>query len=344
MPGPKNLWELQDAYKRKLAAAEREQISRLVKSYGDIWVRAKKDLEQVLAKIAEAQQSGQPVSLAWIYQQERARGLMAQAEREIAQWSRRAEATTMALQRSGIDVGLEEAARLLDAATLGGKFVSLPRAAVDEMVGFTADGTPLSQLFDDIGPGTRGEMEHALVVGVGTGQHPTVVARMMQRAFALGLSRATLIARTEMLRAWRESSRRTYEANQDVVAGWIWHAEHGPNTCASCLAMDGTIHTVDERLDDHPNGRCAMMPLTRSWNELGFKGVEEVGPPAREDSEDWLRSQPEAVQEKILGRAAAALWRSGKISLSDFSEQVDDPVWGTMRVQRSLKRILEGGK
>jgi SPP1 gp7 family putative phage head morphogenesis protein len=341
MPDPKNLWELQDEYKRKLAAGEREQINHLVKSYGEIWVRAKKDLEQVLAKIAEAQQSGQPISLAWIYQEERALTLMAQAQWEIAQWSRGAEATTVALQRFGIDVGAEEAATLLDAASIGGTFVSLPRAAVDQMVGFTADGTPLSRLFDEIAPGVRDGMERALIVGIGTGQHPTEVARMMRREFSVGLSRATLIARTEMLRAWRESSRQTYQANQDVVAGWIWHAERGPNTCASCLAMDGTFHTMDERLDDHPNGRCAMMPVTRSWNELGFTGIKEVAPPPREDTEDWLRSQPMAVQDKILGQGAAALWRSGKISLSEFTEQVSHPFWGTMRVQRSLKKILQ---
>ena len=40
--------------------------------------------------------------------------------------------------------------------------------------------------------------------------------------------------------------------------------------CCSCLALHGTEFPLDETLDDHPNGRCAMIPVTPSWSDLGF--------------------------------------------------------------------------
>jgi hypothetical protein len=35
-----------------------------------------------------------------------------------------------------------------------------------------------------------------------------------------------------------------------------------------CWAMHGTVHTLDERLDDHPNGRCTAIPHFREGGSV----------------------------------------------------------------------------
>ena len=341
-----NLWELQQQYQKQMERGEQAVVNRLIVSYGAIWKHAKSDLDKVLAQIAEARARGEPITPGWLYREERARALMQQVRDEITRWSKNdAARAALELQRHGIESGAAEARGLLERATRGVdvSFTAMPRGAVERMVGFTESGMPLSDLFDKIGPEVGERFKNALIVGIGTGMHPTRVAQLAREATGVGLARALRIARTEMLRGWRESSRQTYAANDDIVDGWIWSADLSDRTCASCLAMHGTFHKLDERLDDHPNGRCAMLPHTKTWSELGFKGIQDTRP-AVADSAEWLNKldekNPSAVN-RILGMQAAELWRAGKVGLHEFTQQRTDATWGTMRSQASLRAIMD---
>ena len=93
--------------------------------------------------------------------------------------------------------------------------------------------------------------------------------------------------------------------------------------------MDGSIHPLEEQLDDHPNGRCAMTPVL----------VDEE-PPARETGEQWLERQKPDVQERVLGKAGAEAYRAGAVTLQDFVGRRYSEEWGTTRYARSLRQIL----
>lgn len=67
--------------------------------------------------------------------------------------------------------------------------------------------------------------------------------------------RALRISRTEMLRAYREATRRNYQANGDIVPGWRWLCAKQPRTCAARLAMDGT-HKCRDQTADNVSGAC----------------------------------------------------------------------------------------
>ncbi|NPV85996.1 MAG: hypothetical protein HPY45_08320 [Anaerolineae bacterium] len=173
--------------------------------------------------------------------------------------------------------------------------------------------------------------------------------RSARKALGTTLSRALRIARTETLRAHREATRASYQANSDLVDGWIWHSALGERTCAACWAMHGTFHTLDERLDDHPNGRCAMVPATRSWAELGrkygldFGDVEET-PPKITLGVDLFERLPVETQIKILGPAKYAAWEDGKFALGDVVGRKRSREWGTHRYEKSLVELLGAEK
>lgn len=169
----------------------------------------------------------------------------------------------------------------------------------------------------------------SLLTGLMTGQNPRKIARLVRQAFGVPLSRALTISRTEVLRAYRESTRRTYQANRHLIRGWRWLAAHSRRTCAMCLAMDGSIHSLEEQLVNHPNGRCAMTPVL----------VDEE-PPARETGEQWLERQKPDVQERVLGKAGAEAYRAGAVTLQDFVGRRYSEEWGTTRYARSLRQIL----
>lgn len=140
------------------------------------------------------------------------------------------------------------------------------------------------------------------------------------------------------------ATRQSYQANSDIVKGWIWHSALDERTCAACWAMHGTEHRLDERLDDHPNGRCAMVPQTATWAEIGEKygvdlsGVPETGPRIEPGVSIFDKLTP---RQKILivGQAKYEAMRQGKITLTDLVGRRRSNVWGTHRYEKSLAEL-----
>jgi hypothetical protein len=105
--------------------------------------------------------------------------------------------------------------------------------------------------------------------------------------------------------------------------------------------MHGTEHTLDEDMDDHPNGRCSMVPITVSMADLGIDAPEtglEV-----ETGESWFRGQPESVQREMMGPGKYEAWRAGRYEFDALVTQSSDPRWGTTRTETTLEALVGGG-
>lgn len=89
---------------------------------------------------------------------------------------------------------------------------------------------------------------------------PMALARDLRAVHRLARSRAETIARTELHRTYRETTRRVYEQNADLIQRYIWVSSRGRRTCAVCWAMHGTLHDTSEPFGTHPNCRCVMVP------------------------------------------------------------------------------------
>lgn len=170
-----------------------------------------------------------------------------------------------------------------------------------------------------------------LVRGVTVGDNPRLVADQIVNDvggdFNGGLARALNISRTEMLDAMRAGQHATDQANTDVLIGWRWIAHLDPRTCRSCIAKHGGIHPIEEPGPfDHHSGRCARVPATRTWAELGFHGIEEP-PDLIPDALAWLREQPEDVQAQILTRRGLEQWRAGNYPPEAWTQKRTNDQW-----------------
>lgn len=171
-------------------------------------------------------------------------------------------------------------------------------------------------------------MKQALVNAVAIGDNPTVAAERMVKAvqgqFEGGLARATVIARTEQLDAYRAAAQLEQNRHPDVMAAWQWVATLSARTCPSCLNMHGTIHNIDEPGPiDHHQGRCARVPVTKTWEQLGFHDIPE--PPGALKAGDgvrWLEQQSDDVQRRILGPKRLDAWKSGSYPPEDWSVRI----------------------
>lgn len=192
-------------------------------------------------------------------------------------------------------------------------------------------------------PGDAGAaVKKALIVGVATGQNPRTVARMIRQELGGNLVRALTISRTEMLRSYREASYRSAQVNKDILSHWVWHSALQARSCMACIALHGSKHPVDERMDDHVNGRCTQIFITKSWEEiLGGKGADIPDTrPQVEMGTDWFARQPESVQRQMMGPAKYAAWKAGEFDLKDLLNRNRSSVWGTTRSEKSLKQVL----
>lgn len=173
-------------------------------------------------------------------------------------------------------------------------------------------------------------LRRELIRGVAAGSNPRATAarimRRTERRFNGGLTRALVISRTETLDAHREAARLGREPHADVLAGWRWVAELDARTCPSCWAQHGSLHPVEESgPDDHQQGRCAAVPVTKSWAELGFD-VEE--PPSLLPDAETVFDQLDAdTQKAILGPARYAAWSAGEFPMDAWSVRRTTDGW-----------------
>lgn len=184
-------------------------------------------------------------------------------------------------------------------------------------------------------------MRRELVRGVALGSNPRVAAaRMLDRVegrFNGGLTRALNISRTEILDAHRSAAAVADFANADVLEGWLWVAELGPRTCVSCWVQHGTLHPIEEEgPKDHQQGRCARVPKTKSWADLGFGDIEEP-PSLLQDAKARFDSLPEAEQLEVMGPVRLHAYQTGALDWDEMSQRrktkgwrdsfVPPPVW-----------------
>jgi SPP1 gp7 family putative phage head morphogenesis protein len=196
------------------------------------------------------------------------------------------------------------------------------------------------QLLDELGPEAAFRTRELLIGGLRQGWHPSRVAREVRAALGITYSRSLTIARTEMLRAYRNAALEQYRESP-VVHGWVWLATLDATTCPVCIAMHGTEHDLNETLDTHPNCcRCAMVPQTVSWKDLGYRGVRETNWTPSSGSE-WFARQPEPLQLAVLGRSKYTAYRNGEIGLEDLVARTRSARFGRGRRQRSLAEALE---
>jgi len=329
------------AHAKAVEALEDTAVATMARAWAGVVTALEGDLDRVLVKVTKARESGRPLSPAWVYQEERARALLANARANVQTYATVAAAATRSVQAAAGQAGYTAAMDALGQVVLSTSFVAASPETLGAAVGFLADGSPLAALLATLGREAATAVGDALVQGVTAGWSVDRMRRQVQQSTGMARHRAETIVRTEAMRVYREAHRQTYLANADVLTGWTWRAHLDSATCACCVVMDGTAHPLEERLDGHPRCRCAMVPATVSWADLGVPGVEDTTPPVRQ-GKAWLAQAPATVQRHVLGSGKFREWKAGRITLDDVVARPSSPRWGTMRRERSLIEIRQG--
>jgi hypothetical protein len=338
-------------FRAQALARERAAATQLVRAYGQVY----RNLDPQIRALEEVVRTLEAPTPAQVQRIAALRVLKEQTAEQINRYAAYADVQIAGEVRANMAAGLADSEALTLAnfdpewlrangvrlsrdvqGAVRASWTRVPVEAVEQAVGMTAADSPLrAALVNRLGETVAQQMADALVTGIALGRNPRVIAR---QAMGAGLNYSLTTARTAQLYAYREASRASYQANRDIVSGWRWMATLGPRTCASCLAMHGTLHSVDEVLNDHHAGRCVAVAVVPLAARLGLP-EPDLG-----DAEAYLRSQPERVQREQMGAGIWEEWRSGRVQLRDLTTTYDDRVYGTMRRAPTLEQVLAGAQ
>lgn len=138
------------------------------------------------------------------------------------------------------------------------------------------------------------------------------------------------------------------QANTDIVKGIQQVSVLDNRTSDICIAYSGQswdIETLEPIFGStlpfnggpprHFNCRSTIVPILRSWEELGALGAAlpeklkkrlDGKPPGDITFDQWLRGKSKSFQIKLLGPSRARLWRSGDITLTQLVDMRGNPL------------------
>ena len=326
-----NIIELVEKFQRALASKDAATLARLIDAYMGAYDNLRGKVEALALKLEQtgALSQGELVKLAQY------KSLIDGVEREVTKYSVYLETELSATAKQAIALAGQNVNTILAELVAGDKRLvayiqSLNPRVVETLLAFLSPEGELFRRLSGYGAEAARRISQAIIEHVTLGRNPKVLAASLVRdKLGMTLTDALRTARTVQLWSYREATRANYIANNKIVTGWIWFA-HLPSACPACVAKHGTFHTVDERLDDHYSGRCAMLPQTILNPDFTIQTGEE-----------WFSQQPEAMQKQILGKGKYEAWKAGKFNFADIAVHTDDAVYGSMNVEAALKDLVK---
>lgn len=269
---------LSDRHQAVIAARDRALLREMAVQYAYVHETLMEELARTTAKIVAARASGERVGVSWLFQEGRLQRIRLLVEAELGRYGKYADSRISAAQREAISLSMAHSVELMRLGVGGAPsgpgrggsltFASLPVAAIERMVGTTLhNGAPLAKTLNRYPREAARSIRRALVTAVALGKNPKQTARALERELGGTHSDYLRIARTEQLNAYRQSSLSTYALNSRVVEGWEWLLGRY-DACEFCKSKTGKVYSLSTPFITHPMCRCAVVPKTKSWEEI----------------------------------------------------------------------------
>lgn len=159
--------------------------------------------------------------------------------------------------------------------------------------------------------------------------------------------KAEAIVRTAINEIVNQVRLNTFQDMGDIIKAIQQISTLDGRTSTICIAYSGLVWDVEDLSPighnlpyntgppRHFNCRSSIVPVLRSFEELGIKGTEvPIATRASMDGEvpgditfdQWLKGKSNTFQNNILGVGRARLWRRGEIGLTQLVDMRGNPM------------------
>lgn len=191
---------------------------------------------------------------------------------------------------------------------------------------------------DVIRAAVQQQMIRGVLIGEGTAQ---IMRRIRSGPMVAAKHTVETLVRTSTQAIVSEARRRQYAANTDTLRGIYQISTLDKRTSRVCIAYAGKRWRYTESGDlvpvghdlpymggitRHPRCRSVEAPWVKSWKEMGLS-KDEVSPTLRKlfdgsiatrDGDVLLRAAGQDLQNAVLGKTRAKLWRAGNLKVDDL--------------------------
>lgn len=208
-------------------------------------------------------------------------------------------------------------------------------------IGGAAGGALLTEYFDGMSQAQINKVQGAIRLGYAEGQTTAQIVQRIRGTKSAGYSDGIwsttkrdveTVVRTALQHASSQARNQVWQDNESVIKGVQWVSTLDSRTSPQCRALDGQVYPINKgpRPPAHQNCRSTTIAVlnkkyadlskgrTRSARDLDTGKVEQVS--GKETYYSWLKKQPAAVQDSIIGPSRGALLRNGGISAERFAE------------------------
>lgn len=319
-------------FKRGLQDRETAQMAEMARRWRDVEISLENRAVEAAANAVRLRQDG-PLTRASLIRAERTELLLQQARTELLRYADYATPLITNEQRNLLNLAIEHSQEALSIA--GGRvvpsFAVLATRNIENLVGAAGNGSPLRSLLENTyGFGADGILRE-MISGVAIGDNPRTIARRVVRdGFSDSLNHMMMVARTEQLRIYRETSRQYY-TESEVVRGYQRLSARDTRVCVGCLMADGRFYELSVVFQEHPQGRCALVPVLNDAPLWDFQ-----------DGHDWLLEQDPVTQIEIMGQGRWDAWQAGRFNLRQMETLRRNNVWGDSIQPTPLRELMRG--
>lgn len=190
-------------------------------------------------------------------------------------------------------------------------------------------GAILSEWYQKLETKAQFQVRQGITLGLMNGESTKQIVNRLRgtqdSSFANGVFEGTrrdleAVARTATNHVANAAREDVFLANDDIVEEVQWVSTLDSRTTITCASLDGQRFKPGEgpRPPAHYGCRSTVVPVITGWGNLGLKAPK---PSTRASLNgkaadaltypDWLRKQPAAVRQHVLGKTRAAAFDAG---------------------------------
>lgn len=186
----------------------------------------------------------------------------------------------------------------------------------------------MRQAFDEFAEGVGRDALRVVQTGVLEGKTQQQMARgVAQIVTTRSRQQAESLVRTSTNHIGSIARNTVYHANADILEGERWISTLDGRTTLICAGRDRTVYPLGQgpRPPAHFGCRSIMIPVVKEQyriEALGERASMDGPLDNRTTYGGWLRQQSKEFQDDVLGPKRAELFRSGKVGIDRFTDDL----------------------